>query len=234
MSGWIKLHRQIRSHWVFKNANYFKAWVVIISEVNHKSTKVVIEGELIECKRGQSINSLATWVKILGDDWTIQKLRTFLKLLEKDEMINTEGLRKTTRLTVCNYESYQSEQQGDNKQTTNRQQTDNKEITTNKNDKKEKNVNNTIPTKEEFVAYGLSKVSDVSVEALGLKYEAWLSNDWCTNKAGKEQNIKNWKSTLNNTLAYLPKQPIQPKLQKSEDQIRYEHVMKQMELNRQS
>lgn len=96
------------------------------------------------------------------------------------------------------------------------------------------NVNNTIPTKEEFVAYGLSKVSDVSVEALGLKYEAWLSNDWCTNKAGKEQKIKNWKSTLNNTLAYLPKQPIQPKLQKSEDQIRYEHVMKQMELNRNS
>ena len=234
MSGWIKLHRQIRSHWVFKNANYFKAWVVIISEVNHKSTKVVIEGELIECKRGQSINSLATWVNILGDDWTIQKLRTFLKLLEKDEMINTEGLRKTTRLTVCNYESYQSEQQGDNKQTTNRQQADNKEITTNKNVKNEKNVNNTIPTKEEFVAYGLSKVSDVSVEALGLKYEAWLSNDWCTNKAGKEQNINNWKSTLNNTLAYLPKQPIQPKLQKSEDQIRYEHVMKQMELNRNS
>lgn len=232
MSGWIKLHRQIRSHWVFKNANYFKAWVVIISEVNHKSTKVVIEGELIECKRGQSINSLATWVKILGDDWTIQKLRTFLKLLEKDEMINTEGLRKTTRLTVCNYESYQSEQQGDNKQTTNRQQADNKEITTNKNVNNEKNVNNTIPTKEEFVAYGLSKVSDVSVEALGLKYEAWLSNDWCTNKAGKEQNIKNWKSTLNNTLAYLPKQPIQLKLQKSEDQIRYEHVMKQMELNK--
>lgn len=234
MSGWIKLHRQIRSHWVFKNANYFKAWVVIISEVNHKSTKVVVDGELIECKRGQSINSLATWVKILGDDWTIQKLRTFLKLLEKDKMINTEGLRKTTRLTVCNYESYQSEQQGDNKQTTNRQQADNKEITTNKNEKNEKNVNNTIPTKEEFVAYGLSKVSDVSVEALGLKYEAWLSNDWCTNKAGKEQKIKNWKSTLNNTLAYLPKQPTQPKLQKSEDQIRYEHVMKQMELNRQS
>jgi DNA replication protein DnaD len=138
MSGWIKLHRQIRNHWVFKNANYFKAWVVIISEVNHQSTKVIIEGELIECKRGQSINSLSTWVSILGKDWTIQKLRTFLKLLEKDEMINTEGLRKTTRLTVCNYDSYQSEQQGDNKQTTNRQQGDNKEITTNKNVKKEK------------------------------------------------------------------------------------------------
>lgn len=65
----------------------------------------------------------------------------------------------------------------------------------------------TIPSKQDFVAYGLSKIPDVSIEALGLKYEAWLSNDWCTNKAGKEQKIKNWKSTLNNTLTYLPKQP---------------------------
>lgn len=141
MNGWIKLHRQIRNHWVFKNANYFKAWVVIISEVNHQSSKVLIEGELIECKRGQSINSLATWVSILGDDWTIQKLRTFLKLLEKDGMINTEGLRKTTRLTVCNYDSYQSEQQADNKETTSRQHTANTQLTTNKNVKNEKEEN---------------------------------------------------------------------------------------------
>jgi hypothetical protein len=156
MIGWIKLHRQIRNHWVFKNANYFKAWVVIISEVNHKSAKVLIEGELIDCKRGQSINSLATWVRILGDDWTIQKLRTFLKLLEKDKMIKTEGLRKTTRLSVCNYESYQSEQQGDNKDTTSKQQGDNKEVTTNKNDNKEKNekeekeINRAIALESDF------------------------------------------------------------------------------------
>ena len=223
MNGWIKLHRQIRNHWVFKNANYFKAWVVIISEVNHQTSKVLIEGELIECKRGQSINSLATWVSILGDDWTIQKLRTFLKLLEKDEMINTEGLRKTTRLTVCNYDSYQSEQQADNKQTTNSQQGDNKEITTNKN---EKNKKNTIPPIEEFIAYGISLVSDVSIEALKLKYESWCVNDWCTNKDNKAKKILNWKSTLGNTISYLPKQPKQ--IAKSEEQIRYEHVMKQL------
>jgi hypothetical protein len=227
MSGWIKLHRQIRNHWVFKNANYFKAWVVIISEVNHQSTKVIIEGELIECKRGQSINSLSTWVSILGKDWTIQKLRTFLKLLEKDEMINTEGLRKTTRLTVCNYDSYQSEQQGDNKQTTNRQQGDNKEITTNKN---EKNKKNTIPSIEEFVFYGVSLIEDVSIEALKLKHQSWLVNDWCKEKNGKMIKIVNWKSTLSNTISYLPKQPKQ--IAKSEEQIRYEHVLKQIELNK--
>jgi len=227
MSGWIKIHRQIRNHWVFKNANYFKAWVAIILEVNHKPIKIVIEGELIECNRGQSANSLATWVKILGDDWTVQKIRTFFKLLEKDGMINTEGLRKTTRITVCNYDSYQGEQQGDNKETTNRQQGDNKEITTNNNVKNEKK---NIPSVEEFVAYGVSLIGDVSIEALKLKHQSWLVNDWCKEKSGKLIKIVNWKSTLSNTISYLPKQPKQ--LAKSEDQIRYEHVMKQMELNK--
>jgi len=91
------------------------------------------------------------------------------------------------------------------------------------------NVIYTIPSKEEFIAYGVSKLEDVSVEALGLKYEAWLSSNWCTTKNGKEVKIKNWKTTLNNTLTYLPKQP---KQQKTVEQLTYENVMKQMEANR--
>ena len=75
-------------------------------------------------------------------------------------------------------------------------------------------INNTIPSIEEFMAYGLSKMDDVDKEALRLKYESWKVNGWCTNKAGKEQKIKNWKSTLLNTLKYLPKQPINNGLQK--------------------
>jgi len=143
-------------------------------------------------------------------------------------MINTEGLRKTTRLTVCNYDNYQSEQQANNKETTSSQHTANTQLTTNKNVKKEKNT--IIPTIEDFVAYGLSLVADVSTEALRLKYESWLVNDWCTSKDGKPKKILNWKSTLSNTIPYLPKQP--KEVGKSEEQIRYEHVMKQFNLNK--
>ena len=203
MSGWIKLHRQIRSHWVFKNANYFKAWIVIISEVNHQSAKILIEGELIECKRGQSINSLATWVSILGDDWTIQKLRTFLKLLEKDEMINTEGLRKTTRLTVCNYDSYQSEQQANNKQTTSSQQGDNKEITTNKNVKNEKNMF-IAPTHQEVVDYCSERNNNVDVNKFIDFYD---SKGWMVGK----NKMKDWKASIRTwekSSTELPKQPL--------------------------
>lgn len=68
---------------------------------------------------------------------------------------------------------------------------------------------NKVPTSEEFVAYGISVVEDVSIEALKLKYESWLVNDWCKEKNGKMIKIVNWKSTLNNTIPFLPKQPKQ-------------------------
>ena len=53
MSNWIKLSRKIRKHWVYQNADYFKAWVTILTEVNFKASKVLIQGELIDCDRGQ-------------------------------------------------------------------------------------------------------------------------------------------------------------------------------------
>ena len=142
MSGWIKLHRKITCHWIFQKPEYLHAWITILLKVNHSDKKVLIQGELIECGRGQSLNSLATWTGLFGRGWTIQKTRTFFKLLKNDNMINIEGLRKTTRLTVCNYDSYQDEQHTNNTQTTRKQHTDNTQITTNKNDKNDKNDKN--------------------------------------------------------------------------------------------
>lgn len=141
-TGWIKLFRSIKTNWVWKNERYLKAWLTIILTVNFEDKKELIDGELIECKRGQSIYSLNSWCNIFGHNWSIQKVRTFFKLLEKDSMIVTEGLRKTTRLTVCNYDSYQNDQQTDNTQITHSQHAANRQVTTTKelkNDKKEKN-----------------------------------------------------------------------------------------------
>jgi molybdopterin converting factor small subunit len=90
------------------------------------------------------------------------------------------------------------------------------------------NNNNNIPTLDEFVAYGLVQLPDVSKEALRLKYHSWVSNDWCVSVGGKTRKIKNWKSSLNNTLPYLQKEP---KVFKSVDDLYAENVMRQMEEN---
>lgn len=147
MSGWIKIYREIQGHWIWNNPFYFKAWICIIMTVNFENKRVLIGGELIECDRGQSVLSLDGWAKTFGKKWTIQRVRTFFDLLTRDKMLTTEGLRKTTRITVCNYNNYQDLQQGDNTEKTSTQQTSNRQVTTTKEgeevkkDKKEERAN---------------------------------------------------------------------------------------------
>lgn len=86
-----------------------------------------------------------------------------------------------------------------------------------------------IPKLDEFMAYGLAKMPDVNKESLSLKYESWKENGWSVNRQGKKQPIKNWKSTLLNTLPHLPKQP---KKVRDLDQEFYENVMKQVNANK--
>jgi hypothetical protein len=107
MEGWIKLHRQIKEHWLWKSDNRLKWWIDILLTVNHNDTKVLIKGTLIDCKRGQSIRSLESWAK----EWNVSKgaVRDFFKLLESDQMMTTESLQITTRITVCKYEDYQDQ-----------------------------------------------------------------------------------------------------------------------------
>ena len=105
MEGWIKIHRKLKDHWIWKSENRLKWWIDILITVNHADTKVLIKGSLIEVKRGQSIRSLDSWAK----DWNVSKgsVRDFFNLLKSDHMIQSESLRFTTRITVCKYEDYQ-------------------------------------------------------------------------------------------------------------------------------
>jgi len=140
MSGWIKLHRQIREHWIWDNPDYLKAWLTILLSVNHEDKKVLISGELIDCKIGQSAMSLESWTRLFGHGWTINKTRGFFKMLKNDKIIHTEGLRKTTRLTVCKYADYQINSQAEHKQRTNKAQGDHKQTTTTKEYKEPKEI----------------------------------------------------------------------------------------------
>jgi len=88
-----------------------------------------------------------------------------------------------------------------------------------------RDINNTIPSCEEFIAYAVSNVSDINTEEVRLKYESWFVNNWCTNVKGKEKPIKNWKSTLLNTLPYLSR--TKPE-ELSLEQLQYNHVQKML------
>jgi hypothetical protein len=106
MAGWIKLHRDIETHWISEDADHFRAWIIILLEVNHAPKTVLIRGHEIDLMRGQSAKSLESWGKLFGG-WERNRVRRFFKLLQKCDMVRTEDATKTTLLTVLNYCKYQ-------------------------------------------------------------------------------------------------------------------------------
>lgn len=70
------------------------------------------------------------------------------------------------------------------------------------------------PSLEEFMEHGRSRLVDIGedpnlyTKSLKAKYFAWADNDWHT---GNNKKIKNWKSTLTNTLQYLKAEKIEVK-----------------------
>lgn len=119
-NGWINLHRCIQEHWIWQDAHRFKWWVDLLLRASHKDTKVLFDGSLIECKRGQFITSLGK----LAEEWMVSRdtVRRFLDALENDLMIARVSTHKMTQITICNYDSYQDIPTTDN--TTDRQQND--------------------------------------------------------------------------------------------------------------
>jgi len=57
-----------------------------------------------------------------------------------------------------------------------------------------------IPAYDDFKEYALENKPSVCLDALKLKYDSWVQNDW---KNGNDKEIKNWKSSLLHTLPYI-------------------------------
>lgn len=105
--GFIKLERSIFEHWIFQDAEKFKAFVDLIQLARWKDEKLLIGNNLITIPRGSYYTSELKLAERWG--WGIKKTRSFLKLLENEKMITKKGTPKGTTLTVTNYDFYQSE-----------------------------------------------------------------------------------------------------------------------------
>lgn len=105
--GFIKLERSIFEHWIFQDAEKFKAFVDLIQLARWKDEKLIIGNKLITIPRGSYYTSELKLAERWG--WSRNKTRDFLKLLESEKMITKKGTSKGTTLTITNYEFYQGE-----------------------------------------------------------------------------------------------------------------------------
>ncbi len=106
--GWIKLHRGFTKFEWYQDANTMRVFLHLLITANHKKAKW--QGNTIG--RGQLITSHANLAKDLG--LTIQKVRTSLSKLENSENVTVKSTSKFTLLSVCNYDTYQSENSATN------------------------------------------------------------------------------------------------------------------------
>lgn len=138
--GYVKIYRSLQESWLWQDKpfNYASAWIDLIMLANHNGNKFLLGTQLIEVKRGEFITSQEKLARRWG--WGNTKLRSFLKLLEKQNMITLKPTQKQTAIEIVNYSVYQTTQI-ENKLIPNRYQTDTKSIpNTNNNDKNVKNV----------------------------------------------------------------------------------------------
>lgn len=142
--GFIKLDRNIFDHWIFQDAEKFRAFVDLIQLARWKDEKLLIGNDVITVPRGSYYTSELKLAERWS--WSRKKTREFLKLLENEKMIIKKGTTKGTMLTVENYRLYQDE--GTTKSTTKEHQRNNEGYS--KGTSKEHQKNNEGYTKEEI------------------------------------------------------------------------------------
>lgn len=194
--GWISINRKLQDHWLWQEKRDFsklEAWLDILLTVNHTDQKVMIKNTLYNVKRGESIKSLETWGKRWN--WNKSKVRRFLKVLESDSMIVTKNESKTTRLTVCKYDSYQSIGNDNETIMKRKRNADETLATPNNNDNNINNENNENNKEKKDDVFNFRK----SLIDLGAKEE--LVIDWL--KVRKTKKASNTQTAFNSFVKQL-------------------------------
>lgn len=126
-TGFIKVYRSILDNilWDKKKKSMFEAWIYILLKANWQDAKVNIGFEIVPIKRGEFLTSQDQLSKAFR--WDRSTVRKFLYMIERDHMCVLHTTKKYTKITICNYESYQevsprAQQQSNNKATTEQHQ----------------------------------------------------------------------------------------------------------------
>lgn len=205
MSGWIKIHRQLAENdlWTCEPFSRGQAWVDMILLANHKPNFFYKRGVKVSVDRGQ-----LAWSELALSErwrWSRNKVRKFLKDLEKEHQIEQQKTNVTQVVTIKNYDKYQEK---DNRRNTKRTPKGHQKDTNKNEEELIKNEKN-IPSLDEFLLYAFQQKKTLNKEVVEAKYKSWVENGW---KDGYHRDIKNWKSKLLNTIPHMKEDKPQEKV----------------------
>jgi hypothetical protein len=107
MSGYVRIHRTLIGHPVFRNDAEAMVFAWLITQAQWKRTRVRYRDHIIQLERGQLAISLRDLAFRFDRDkaW----IGRLLKRLENEAMIETASETGVTVITLCNYNEYQSD-----------------------------------------------------------------------------------------------------------------------------
>jgi DNA-binding transcriptional regulator YhcF (GntR family) len=128
--GFVALHRKFVEWEWYQDPNTMRLFIHLLLTVNWEPKKW--RGTTI--KRGEKITSLQNLAKEMG--LSLQSVRTSIKKLKSTGELTSQSTSKFTKLTLINYDFYQTKKTEATSQltsqSTNEQQTSNKRVTTTK------------------------------------------------------------------------------------------------------
>ena len=221
--GWIKIHRKILNNPLVKfskNYSYAEARLYLLLRAAYTDQKVLIGSEIYYLKAGEIIDSQKKLCKLFG--WGNTRLRTFLKLYEKDDMIKVKTNSKLTHLTIINYGSNQLIQIANKSETNQKQIHSKKEKKLKKDiytriDEFKKQCEELLPTKhneyEKFINHyteysdGGKKFHKEKFKTFNIKmrWNTWIKKSQEFNPKTKQANLDNkfpFDKTGNSRLGY--------------------------------
>ena len=108
--GFFKVFRKIDTHWLWKDKPFSKgqAWLELIKDAHHSEKPYEFLIDFTTIKVTLQKGELFTSVDKLGQKWgwSAKKVRSFLQLLEQEEMIVKKGTTKGTTITIARYTDY--------------------------------------------------------------------------------------------------------------------------------
>lgn len=204
MSRWVRVQTSIFDHELFQAEPLTEreAWLWLIANAAWKSTRHRVGTDMHEVPAG----SLFVTLRQLQTAWKWKsdyRVRSFLKLLEKEEMIVCETNAGKTQVTICNYSHYQEAERTENASTTQEKRT--KDTNTPNTSSLRSDVKAQAPAKakrgsrlpDDFVA-DLSEAARLGLSEADAIREADKFRDYWNSQPGQRGVKLDWQATWRN------------------------------------
>lgn len=200
MQGYIKLYRKTLGSSIFQDPYYFKLWMYCLMKASHKQHEQIVGNQMIQLEPGQFVTGRQALAEDMNKGMKPKQRQSeltwwrHLNNLEKWQMLNINKTNKYSVISIVNWCQYQeSEQEMNNKRTSNEQQ-----LNTNKNVKNEENEKSGRKYTFDDIHFGLAEFF----------YNQILNN----NPEHKKPNLEKWA----NDIRLMMEQD-----KRNEEQIRY-------------